>query len=67
MRGDVPRNGDEWQRHELRVVVLGAAGRCEERLARQTDYWGEISSATGLQVQLVLVGPEISEDAPMEG
>eukprot|EP00658_Telonema_sp_P-2_P049820 TRINITY_DN37922_c0_g1_i1.p1 TRINITY_DN37922_c0_g1~~TRINITY_DN37922_c0_g1_i1.p1 ORF type:complete len:418 (+),score=97.65 TRINITY_DN37922_c0_g1_i1:95-1348(+) len=53
--GELQRSG-----HALKVVVLGAAARCEERIARETRYWDEISQLTKTRVDLILTGPEVS-------
>eukprot|EP00656_Telonema_subtile_P050951 TRINITY_DN6730_c0_g1_i7.p1 TRINITY_DN6730_c0_g1~~TRINITY_DN6730_c0_g1_i7.p1 ORF type:complete len:366 (+),score=74.20 TRINITY_DN6730_c0_g1_i7:145-1242(+) len=47
-------------RRKLTVLVLGAAARCEERIARETEYWDELGHLLELKVELVLVGPEVS-------
>jgi len=50
---------------ELVVVVLGAASRAEERVARETAYWGEIAVCLQCRVHVVMCGPEVSEDGSL--
>ena len=45
---------------ELTVVVLGAASRAEERVARETAYWGEIAVCLQCRVHVVMCGPEVT-------
>lgn len=45
---------------ELIVVVLGAASRAEERVARETSYWGEIAVCLRCCVHVVMCGPEVA-------
>ena len=50
---------------EMTVVVLGAANRAEERVARETAYWGEIAICLRCRVHVVMCGPEVSEDGSL--
>jgi len=50
---------------ELTVVVLGAASRAEERVARETAYWGEIAVCMRCRVHVVMCGPEVSADGTL--
>jgi len=46
---------------ELTVVVLGAMWPLEERLLRETGYWGEIAVCLRCRIHVVLCGREVSE------
>jgi len=46
---------------ELTILILGAMARVEERLLRETTYWGEVAVCLRARVHLVLCGPEVSE------
>ena len=53
------------EKSELTVVVLGAASRAEERVARETAYWGEIAVCLQCRIHLVMCGPEVSTDGTL--
>jgi len=50
----------------LRVVVLGASRRAEERTARSTAYWDELAQRfPATEIAVHFVGPEISATGPL--
>ena len=52
----------------MRVVILGASRRAEERTARSTQYWDEVAHCfEGSKITLSFVGPEISATGPIAG